>query len=129
MRLSDDSYTSQRATAPGRGAVYVSGGTLVSNAPAALDIDGDYTQLAGTTLELKIGEGGAGRVNVRGDITLVGGTLHVKFEPGYQPAAGAVIRLIVGRDELRGRFKSITIDGFGATAFYVRGGLLLRIDD
>jgi autotransporter-associated beta strand protein len=117
------------ATALGTGDVYVSGGTLVSDAASALDIDGDYTQFAGSTLELKIGEGSAGRLNVRGAITLVGATLHVKFEPGYQPPAGAVIRVINGRDELRGRFKSITIDGLEATAFYVRGGLLLRIDD
>ena len=116
------------ATALGRGAVYVSGGTLVSNAPSALDIDGDYTQLAGTTLELNIGKDGAGRLDVRGDITLVGGTLHVKFAPGHQPAAGSVIRVINGHDELRGRFESITVDGFEATPFYFRGGLLLRIN-
>jgi hypothetical protein len=60
---------------------------------------------------------------------LVGGTLHVKFAPGYKPAEGRVIRVINGRDELRGRFESIQIDGFEAKAFYIRGGLFLRIDD
>jgi hypothetical protein len=107
----------------------LSGGTLVSHAASALDIRGDYTQLAGTTLELNVAEGSAGQLNVRGDITLVGGTLHVKFAPGCQPVAGRVIRVINGRDELRGRFKSITVDGREATAFYVRGGLLLRIEN
>jgi autotransporter-associated beta strand protein len=113
----------------GTGDVYVSGGTLVSHAASALDIRGDYTQLADTTLELNVAEGSAGQLNVRGDITLVGGTLHVKFAPGCQPVAGRVIRVINGRDELRGRFKSITVDGREATPFYVRGGLLLRIDN
>jgi autotransporter-associated beta strand protein len=113
----------------GTGDVYLSGGTLVSHAASALDIRGDYTQLAGTTLELNVGEGSAGQLNVRGDITLAGGTLHVKFAPGCRPVAGRVIRLINGRDELRGRFKSITVDGREATAFYGRGGLSLRIEN
>ena len=116
-------------TALGTGDVYVSGGTLVSNVAKSLDIDGDYTQLAGTTLEVNLGEDGAGRLDVRGDITLAGGTLHVKFAPGSHPQARRVIRIISGRDELRGRFESITVDGVKATAFYVRDGLVLRIDD
>lgn len=116
-------------TALGTGDVYVSGGTLVSNAARLLDIDGDYTQLAGSTLEVSLGEDGAGRLDVRGDITLAGGTLHVKFAPGYHLQARRLIRIISGRDELRGRFESITIDGVKATAFYVRDGLFLRIDD
>jgi hypothetical protein len=33
------------------------------------------------------------------------------------------------RDDLRGRFESIVVDGVEATAFYVREGLFLRIDD
>jgi autotransporter-associated beta strand protein len=114
-------------TALGTGDVYLSGGTLASHAAEALDILGDYTQLANTTLEVDIGERGAGRLNVRGDVTLAGGTLHVKFAPGYQPVAGSLIRVIRDRDELRGRFKSILVDGLEATAFYVRDGLILRI--
>jgi hypothetical protein len=39
----------------------------------------------------------------------------VKFAPGYQPAATSR-----GAD---------SIDGFAATAFYVRGGLFVRIND
>jgi autotransporter-associated beta strand protein len=112
----------------GTGDVYVSGGTLASHAPAALNILGDYTQLANTTLELNIGHGGAGRLHVRGDITLLGGTLHVIFAPGYKPVAGSVISIISGRDELRGRFKAVTIDGRKATPFYIGSGVLLRID-
>jgi autotransporter-associated beta strand protein len=117
------------ATALGTGDVYVSGGTLVSHAAAALKILGDYTQLANTTLELNIGHGTAGRLNVTGDVTLLGGTLHVKFAPGYKPAPGSIISVISGRDELRGRFKSVTLDGRKATPFYIGSYVLLRMDE
>lgn len=116
-------------TALGTGDVYVSGGTLASHAASALNIRGDYTQLANTTLELNIGHASAGRLNVRGDITLLGGTLHVIFEPGYTPVAGSVISVISGRDELRGRFKSVTVDGRKATPFYIGSYVLLRMEE
>ncbi len=119
----------EAATALGRGDVYLSGGTLVNRAASTLEIRGDYTQLANTTLELDVAEGSAGRLNVRGDITLAGGTLHVIFAPGCHFSAGRLIEVISGRDELRGRFKSITVDGHRATPFYGRDGLLLRIDN
>jgi hypothetical protein len=80
-------------------------------------------------LELNIGHGSAGRLNVRGDITLLGGTLHVIFEPGCTPVAGSIISVISGRDELRGRFKSVTVDGRKATPFYIGGYVLLRMEE
>ncbi|MRW84506.1 phosphatase PAP2 family protein [Pseudoduganella sp. FT26W] len=98
----------------GKGDVYVSGGTLVANAPAALQL-AKYTQLSGsTTLELDLGgaaAGSQGSVTVTGTATLAGGTLHVKFANGYKPKAGDVLTVITAGN-LQGKFTTITVDGF-----------------
>jgi autotransporter-associated beta strand protein len=114
------------ATALGVGDVYVSGGTLASNTPGKLNVFGRYAQLTGSTLELNIGRDGAGRLNVGRDITLVGGSLHVKLKPGFEPPVDRVISVIDCRDGLRGRFESITVDGYRVTPFYTSNGLFLR---
>ncbi len=114
------------ATALGVGDVYVSGGTLASNAPGTLTVFGRFTQLAAGTLELNINRDDAGRLSVRGDVTLVGGSLHVKLKPGFKPKLGRMINVIDCRDGLHGRFGSITVDGFRVTPFYTPNGLFLR---
>jgi hypothetical protein len=106
---------------------YPCGGTLASNVAEPLDVFGRFTQLPAGTLELNIGNHGAGRLNVRGDV-LVGGALHVKLKPGFEPVAGGVIHVIDCREGLRGRFGSIKVDGFRVTPVYTRNGLFLRID-
>jgi autotransporter-associated beta strand protein len=114
-------------TAFGIGDVYVSGGTLASNVPEQLNVFGRFTQLPAGTLELNIGNHGAGRFDVRGNVTLVGGALHVKLKPGFEPAAGGVIEVIDCHEGLRGRFQSITVDGFRVTPIYTQNGLFLRL--
>lgn len=114
------------ATALGRGDVYLGGGSLVSQAPAALSLGGAYTQLAGTTLALKIGSGGAGRVVVSGLASLAG-TLHVSFVAGSAPGVGDTLK-VISSGSLQGRFSAIMVEGFKATPTYTAIGLLLHID-
>ncbi|MYM69667.1 phosphatase PAP2 family protein [Pseudoduganella sp. FT55W] len=99
----------------GAGDVYNSGGTLVANAPAALKLAGKYTQLSGsTTLELDLGgaaAGAPGSLNVAGTATIAGGTLRIKFANGYKPKAGEVLNVITA-GSLKGKFNTITVDGF-----------------
>jgi autotransporter-associated beta strand protein len=114
------------ATAFGAGDVYVSGGTLRSNVPAGLTVSRNYAQLAGSTLELKLGASQQGRLAVTGTMTIVGGTLHVTFADGYKPAAGDTVSLI-SAGALKGKFDSITVDGFKATAAYSDTGLKLTL--
>jgi autotransporter-associated beta strand protein len=99
----------------GAGDVYNSGGTLVANAPAALKLAGKYTQLSGgTTLELDVGGatlGSQGTLSVAGTVTLAGGTLRIKFANGYKPKAGDVLT-VLGAGSLKGRFSTISVDGF-----------------
>jgi len=114
------------ATALGVGDVYVSGGTLASNASGTLNVFGRFTQLAPGTLELNVSRDGTGRLSVRGDVTLVGGSLHVKLKPGFKPPLGRIINVIDCRGGLRGKFQSITVDGFRVTPFYTSNGLFLR---
>ncbi|HEY9067254.1 MAG TPA: autotransporter-associated beta strand repeat-containing protein [Burkholderiaceae bacterium] len=111
----------------GSGAVYLGGGTLVSQAASALTIAGTYTQLAGTTLELVLGGGGAGRLSVGGTATIAGGTLSVKFANGYAPAVGDTLS-VLGAGALRGTFTTITVPGFKVTPTYTATGLQLHID-
>jgi autotransporter-associated beta strand protein len=114
------------ATAFGAGDVYVSGGTLRSNVPAGLTVSRNYAQLAGSTLELKLGASQQGRLAVTGTMTIVGGTLHVTFADGYKPAAGDTVSLI-SAGALKGKFDSITVDGFKAMAAYSDTGLKLTL--
>ncbi|OEZ57576.1 phosphatase PAP2 family protein [Duganella sp. HH105] len=101
------------AAAFGAGDVYVSGGTLVANAPAPLKVAGKYTQLSGgTTLELDLGAAGSqGSLAVATTATIAGGTLRVKFVNGYKPKAGDVLTVITAAS-LKGKFTTITVDGF-----------------
>ena len=104
------------STAFGAGDVYVSGGTLVANAPGTLKLAGKYTQLAGaTTLELNALGGDRGTMTVAGTATIAGGTLHIKFPGGYKPKSGdSMIALSAG--SLKGHFTTITVDGFANVA-------------
>lgn len=100
------------ATAFGSGDVYVSGGTLIANAPAALKLAGKYTQLSGsTTLELDIGGGAQGSMTVAGTATIAGGTLRVKFANGYKPKAGDSLTVLTA-GSLKGKFTTVTVDGY-----------------
>jgi autotransporter-associated beta strand protein len=127
-QIENGTLEGRSATAFGNGDVYLAGnGTLVSNAPAALALAGQYTQLAGSVLELRLGSGEQGRVTVGGTATLGGGALRVRFQDGYRPAAGATLT-VVSAKSLKGRFESITVDGFtNVTPVYTDTGLQLRL--
>jgi autotransporter-associated beta strand protein len=116
------------ATAFGSGDVYVSGGTLIANAPAALKLAGKYTQLSGpTTQELDIGGGAQGSMTVAGAATIAGGTLRVKFANGYKPKAGDSLTVLTA-GSLKGKFTTITVDGFAnVTPVYSTTTLSLTI--
>jgi autotransporter-associated beta strand protein len=115
------------AKALGTGDVYLGGGSLVCQAATALSLTGAFTQLAGTTLTLNIGSGGAGRLNAGGAVTLAGGTLNIKFTPGFAPSVGDTIS-VINASALRGQFTTITVDGFKVTPTYAPTGLLLHLD-
>jgi autotransporter-associated beta strand protein len=112
----------------GNGDVYVSGGTLIANAPAALKLAGKYTQLNGaTTLELDVGAGAQGSMTVAGTATIAGGTLRVKFANGYKPKAGDSLTVLTA-GSLKGKFTTITVDGFAnVTPVYSATTLSLTI--
>ncbi len=115
------------ATAFGSGDVYVaSGGTVISNAPAALAVGGKYSHLAGATLELRLGAGGQGYLAVTGAATIGGGTLRVKFRDGYKPAAGTTLT-VISAGSVKGYFQTITVDGYTVTPSYTSKGLELRL--
>lgn len=106
--------------------VYVIGGTLASNAPGALTIRGKYTQLANSTLELNVGNSQQGTLAVAGNMTIAGGILHIKFQGGYKPTIGDTINIITATS-FKGKFDTISVDGFSAAPLYSNIGLQLRI--
>jgi autotransporter-associated beta strand protein len=114
------------ANAFGKGEVYVSGGTLVCNAPAALALAASYTQLATGALELKLGSGQQGRLSVGGTMTVAGGSLTVSFQNGYKPAAGDTLN-VISAASLKGKFDTITVAGFKVEAVYTDTGLQLKL--
>jgi len=111
----------------GKGDVYLAGGTLACQAASAVSLPGAFTQLAGTTLQLDIGSGSAGRLSVGGAVTLAGGTLVVNFRSGYVPGVGDTLN-VIGAASLRGSFTTITVNGFKVTPIYSATGLSLHID-
>jgi len=113
------------ASALGKGDVHVAGGRLVVE--SAVAVTGGYTQLPGSTLELVVGGGGAGRLAVAGTTTIAGGTLNVRFKAGQTPAVGDTLQLISSTRVL-GKFTTVTVDGFKVTPTYTGTGLQLRID-
>jgi len=113
------------AKAFGAGDVYVGAGKVRSNASAGLVL-ANYTQLKTGTLELNLGNGQQGRVQVTGTMTIAGGTLHITFQSGYTPAVGDTLS-IVAAGSVKGKFDTITVDGFTNTATYTATGLQLRL--
>jgi len=117
------------ARALGNGDVYLSGGQLISNAAAALNLGAAYSQLTDTTLALNLGSGGAGRLVVAGKVNLAGGSLNIKFKAGYLPVIGDSLTVINSGTTLRGKFTTITVEGFGkVTPIYTDNSLQLRIE-
>ncbi len=110
----------------GKGNVYVGGGTLICNAAAPTRMAGAYTQLAGTTLQMNIGGGGAGRLDVAG-VAAVDGTLRIAFQPGATPSVGDTLTVITS-GALIGKFAAIDVPGLKVTATYTGTALLLHID-
>ncbi|MEO6918809.1 MAG: phosphatase PAP2 family protein [Collimonas sp.] len=110
----------------GTGDVYVSGGTLSSNAPNPLKISGQYTQLENGSMELNLADAQQGGLTVQGTATIAGGILRVKFQNGYKPAVGDTVN-VINTTVLKGKFTTISVDGFTAVPVYSINGLKLRL--
>ena len=104
------------AKALGTGAVYVAGGTLLTNTTAPVELPGGLTQTATGTLAMHLGAGDAGTISTAGVATLAG-PLSVTFRTGYTPKAGDTLTLLRAK-RVQGNFSSITVAGFKATAVY-----------
>ena len=115
------------AKAFGTGDVYLGAGSVIINAPQSVAIAGKYTQLANTTLDLRIGPNGQGRMTVAGITTIAGGTLHIAFVDGYAPKAGDTIAVITG-SSIKGQFATVAVDGYKASPVYSSNGVQIRID-
>ncbi|WP_427305986.1 phosphatase PAP2 family protein [Cupriavidus sp. H39] len=115
------------AKAFGTGDVYLGAGSVVINAPESVAMAGKFTQLAGTTLDMRVGLNGQGRMTVAGLTTIAGGTLRIVFVNGYAPKAGETIPVITG-SSVRGQFTTIAVEGFKATPIYTPYGVQIRID-
>lgn len=116
------------ATAFGSGDVYVggNGGVAVAASGTPVTVNGRFTQLANTTLELSLDGNGGGRLRVGGQLTIAGGTLHVKFVNGYTPKAGDTLDLIDGSGGAK-QFTTINVDGFKATPVYTNTGVSVKL--
>lgn len=115
-------------TALGNGDVYVgSAGTLDSRAPGQLAIGGSYAQLDKSTLNLTFGAGNAGALAVKGNATIVGGTLHMKFASGFTPTVGATYQVLSAGNR-KGVFTGVIVDGYKATLVYDNHSVSVHID-
>ncbi|MCP1118571.1 acid phosphatase [Robbsia andropogonis] len=116
------------ANAFGSGDVYVGGGGVkITASQTPVLVPGKYTQLQDTTLELDIDGSGGGQLQVGGQLTVVGGALHVTFVNGYMPKVGDTITLITGPGSALNHFTSVTVDGFQATPTYTATSVSVRL--
>jgi hypothetical protein len=107
--------------------VYVAGGgTVVNNTAGTLALARQYTQLTGATLDMRMGAATHGHMSVAGAVTIGGGTLRITFQNGYKPAAGATLTVITA-GSLKGKFETISVEGFTVTPTYTATGLQLRL--
>ena len=119
------------SSALGRGDVYVGGGKLV--ATSGLLVDGDYTQLAGTGLELAVKEDGCDHerendgMRVEGKVTIMGGTLRVKLPASSARHQAPKIITVLHGKRLQGQFASIDVEGGKAIPFYGANDLRLLV--
>lgn len=97
------------ATAFGSGDVFNNGGTVVENVYGAMTIGGNFTQTAGSTLELNLIRSDD-VVDIQGTVQLAG-ALHVKFADGYVPGRGSITLITHGANERTGSFDAVTITG------------------
>lgn len=112
-------------TAFGTGDVYVAaGGAVVNNTAGTLALARQYTQLAGATLEMRVGAITHGHLSVAGAATIGGGTLRIVFQNGYKPAAGTTLTVITA-GSLKGKFETISVEGRTVTPTYTDTGLKL----
>ncbi|WP_394650591.1 autotransporter-associated beta strand repeat-containing protein [uncultured Deinococcus sp.] len=110
------------AGAFGRGDVYVGGGTLLSDVTGEASIAGNYGQVSGAVLDLRL-EGAQDSLKIGGD-AVVGGTLSVTF--AQKPAAGTLVTVVRARS-VQGRFDRVTVNGANAEVTYVTGGVQVRV--
>ncbi|MEF9927679.1 MAG: hypothetical protein RR804_07560, partial [Massilia sp.] len=61
-----------------------------------------------------------------GAATIGGGTLRIKFQDGVKPAVGDTLT-VISAASLKGKFETITVDGFTVTPTYTDTGLQLRL--
>ncbi len=124
-QLEGGTLEANSSSALGAGDVYNAGGTLAVNTAGTLTVGSKYTQLANATLELNL-RSAQNQLMVSGATTIAGGTLHVKFLGGYKPALGDTLN-VISAASLKGKFTTIVVDGFTATATYTDTGLQLRL--
>lgn len=116
------------AKAFGTGDVYLgAGGITIAASATPVKVAGKFTVLADSTLELDVDGNGGGQLTVADQLTIVGGTLHVKFVNGYAPKAGDTITLINGAAS-NAKFTSLVVDGgLHGTLTYSSSGVSIKL--
>jgi autotransporter-associated beta strand protein len=127
-QVSGGAIEADSATAFGTGDVFVGAGSAIVSASATpVKVGGKFTVLPGTTLEMAVDGSGGGQLNVGGQLTFAGSTLHVTFANGFTPKAGDTIQLITGGVGNQ-QFSTVTVDGHNASAVYANGTVSIRIN-
>lgn len=121
-QLMDGALVAGSERALGRGPVYVGGGSLAVH--GELHVGGSYTQLSGTTLDLSLADEESHGLQVRGRVSIAGGTLHVQVP--VLSRRHQLIPVIRGKS-LRGRFATIAVDGYHVLPIYTATELLLLV--
>jgi outer membrane autotransporter protein len=121
--LNAGTLTVNGAQALGLGNLTVNGGILKSD-PQPINVRGNYTQNAGSTLQLQLAGANPGQydtLSVGGNAAL-GGTLQL-ISLGYQPKAGDQLTLITAGRAVSGHFAQF-LDPFGPGPGYTIFGLV-----
>jgi autotransporter-associated beta strand protein len=111
----------------GTGDVYMTGGTALVSAPEALVVGQKYTQKGGT-LQMHIGAGKQGKLEVRDTMSILGGDLVIAFADGYTPSVGDKFKIIEAQ-MVFGRFSDVSTsaEGYNLFAEYTGRAVIIHV--
>ena len=121
--LQEGTLEAASPTAFGEGDLYVEDGTVLINTAGPLHVDGNFTIEDGT-VDIVMDEDNS-QVNVDGLLYLDGGNLNLDLS-NYEAEKGNNITLMTA-DKVKGKFNSVTADGYKVTVTYRNNSVVAHI--
>ncbi len=125
-RVTGGTLQAGSASAFGTGSLHVEGGSVVVDAGETLEIGNNFSLSGDSALAVTIASSDQTGLQVKNSAKVEGGSLHVKFAPGYRPIAGTSIR-VISANKMEGAFTDVVVDGWNAFAVFTPTGIAVEL--